>query len=94
MYSPIWQGIFIFFFCKKMRNPNEFAYSLTIYKAGAYDETVGFNEWETIRTVFARANIDYEEWTLDSVAYTPESTLWAEDNNGRLEIAWKQVKQG
>jgi hypothetical protein len=29
---------------RKMKNPNEFAYSLTIYKAGAYDETVGFNE--------------------------------------------------
>jgi len=77
-----------------MRNPNDFAYSLTIYKAGAYDETVGFNEWETIRTVFARAGIDYEEWTLDTVAYTPESTLEAGDNNGRIEIAWKQVKQG
>lgn len=77
-----------------MRNPNEFAYSLTIYKAGAYDETVGFNEWETIITVFARANIDYEEWTLDGVAYTPDSTLEASDNNARIEIATKQIKQG
>lgn len=77
-----------------MRNPNEFAYSLTIYKAGAYDEPVGFNEWETIRTVFARAGVDYEEWTLDWLAYTADSTLEASDNNARLEIAWKQVKQG
>lgn len=89
-------GAFIFFFYRKMRNPNEFAYSLTIYKAGAYDETVGFNEWETIRTVFARAGIDYEEWVNSSceLAYTPDSTLDASDNNARLEIAWKQVKQG
>lgn len=77
-----------------MRNPNEFAHSLTIYKAGAYDETVGFNEWETIRTVFARANIDYEEGTLDGMAYTPDSELEASDNNARIEIAWKQLKQG
>lgn len=77
-----------------MRNPNEFGYSVTIYKAWAYDETVGFNEWETIRTVFARAGVDYEEWTLDWLAYTADSTLEASDNNGRLEIAWKQVKQG
>ena len=77
-----------------MRNPNEFAYSLAIFKAGAYDETVGFNEGETIRTVFARAGVDYEEWTLGGVAYTPDSTLDASDNNGRIEIAWKQVKQG
>ena len=77
-----------------MRNPNENGYSLTIYKAGAYDETVNFNEGDTIRSVFAKANIDYEEWTLDGVAYTPDSTLEAGDNNGRIEITWKQIKQG
>ncbi len=77
-----------------MRNPNENGYSLTIYKAGAYDKAVSFNEWDTIRTVFARANIDYEEGTLDWLAYTPDSELEAGDNNGRIEITGKQVKQG
>ena len=89
-------GLFIFFFCKKMRLPNEFAYSLTIYKAGAIDETVGFNEWETVRTVFARANVDYEEWINDKaqMAYTPEATLDASDDGAMLEITSKQIKQG
>ncbi len=82
-----------------MRNPNEDALQLSIYKAGAYDKTVSFSEWETIRTVFSRAGIDYEEWTLsssatDCVAYTPDSELEAGDNNGRIEITTKQIKQG
>lgn len=77
-----------------MRNPNEMAYSLSIYKAGAYDEPVSFNEGDTIRTVFQRAGVDYEEWTLNGVAYTPESTLEAEDNNCQIVITTKQVKQG
>lgn len=77
-----------------MRNPNEFAYSLRIYKSWAYDETVNFNEWETIRTVFSRAGVDYEDWTLGGIAYTPESTLDASDNNWVIDIATKQVKQG
>ena len=78
----------------EMRNPNESGFQLTIYKAGAYDKTVSFSEWETIRTVFARAGIDYEEGTLDWVAYTPDSELDAGDNNGRIEIITKQIKQG
>lgn len=77
-----------------MRNPNEMDYSLSIYKAGAYDETVNFNKGDTIRTVFQRAGVDYEEWTLGGIAYTPESELDASDNNGRIEITTKQVKQG
>ena len=79
-----------------MQLPQEFAYSLTIYKAGAIDETVGFNEWETVRTVFARAWVDYEEWTnsLAQMAYTPEATLDASDNGATLEITSKQIKQG
>lgn len=77
-----------------MRNPNENGYSLTIYKAGAYDETVSFAEGETIRTVFARAGIDYEEGTLNGIAYTPDSELEASDNNARLEVTSKQLKQG
>ena len=77
-----------------MINPNENGYSLTIYKAGAYDKVVSFSEGETIRTVFARADIDYEEGTLDGVAYAPDSQLEASDNNGRIEIASKQIKQG
>jgi hypothetical protein len=44
-----------------MRNPNEFAYTIRLFKATAYDETVGFNAGETVRTVFARAGKDYEE---------------------------------
>lgn len=86
-------GAFIFFFYRKMRNPNE-GFALTIYKAGAYNETVHFNEGDTIREVFARADIDYEEGTLDGVAYTLDSTLEASDNNWRIEIIWKQIKQG
>lgn len=77
-----------------MLNPNENGYSLSIYKAGAYDETVSFNEGDTIRTVFARAGVDYEEWTLGGVAYTADSTLQACDNGLRIEITTKQVKQG
>lgn len=77
-----------------MRNPNEMDYSLSIYKAGAYDETVNFNEGDTIRTVFSRAGVDYEEWTLGGVAYTPESILDASDNNWQIVITTKQVKQG
>ena len=77
-----------------MRNPNEFSFSLTIDKAGAYHETVGFNEWETVRAVFERAGVDYEEWTLDWVAYTPASELEASDNNAVISITWKQIKQG
>lgn len=77
-----------------MINPNEFAYSIRLYKATAYDKEVGFNEGETVRTVFQRANLDYEEWTCGDVAYTPESTLWAVDNNAVLTITTKQVKQG
>lgn len=79
-----------------MQLPNEFAYSLKIYKAGAIDETVGFNEWETVRTVFSRADVDYEEWTnsLAQMSYTPEAILDASDNGTTLEIASKQIKQG
>lgn len=77
-----------------MRVVNENALQLSIYKAGAYDETVSFTEGETIRTVFARAGIDYEEGTLNGVAYTPDSELEASDNNARLEITSKQIKQG
>lgn len=77
-----------------MINPNENGYSLSIYKAGAYDKVVSFNEWDTIREVFTRADIDYEEGTLDGVAYAPDSKLEACDNNGRIEIASKQIKQG
>lgn len=77
-----------------MRVVEENALQLSIYKAGAYDKTVSFSEGETIRTVFARAGVDYEEWTLDGVAYTPESTLEATDNNARIEIVSKQIKQG
>lgn len=77
-----------------MRNPNEMDYSLSIYKAGAYDETVNFNEGDTIRQVFQRAGVDYEEWTLGGIAYTPESELDASDNNGQIVISTKQVKQG
>lgn len=69
-------------------------YSLSIYKAGAYDETVNFNEGDTIRTVFSRAGVDYEEWTLGGIAYTPESILDASDNNWQIIITTKQVKQG
>ena len=77
-----------------MRNPNENALTLRIYKAWAYDKTVNFSEWETIRTVFARADIDYEEGTLDGVAYTPDSQLEACDSNATIEITSKQIKQG
>lgn len=79
-----------------MQNPNAFAYSLRIYKAWAVDETVGFNDWETIREVFSRAGVDYEEWvnTTANMAYTPDSTLDASDNNATLEITSKQIKQG
>lgn len=77
-----------------MRNPNENALQLSIYKAGAYDETVSFTEWETIRTVFARAWVDYEEWTLGGVAYTPDSELEACDNGAQLVVETKQIKQG
>lgn len=77
-----------------MRVVEENALQLSIYKAGAYDKTVSFSEGETIRTVFARAGVDYEEWTLDGVAYTADSTLEASDNNARIEIATKQIKQG
>lgn len=77
-----------------MRNPNEMDYSLSIKKAGAYNEPVNFNEGDTIRQVFARAGVDYEEWTLNGVAYTPDSELDASDNNGVIEITTKQVKQG
>lgn len=79
-----------------MRNPNEFAYTIRLFKATAYDETVGFNEGETVRTVFARAWVDYEEWTNNScgLAYTADSELDASDNNATLEITTKQIKQG
>lgn len=79
-----------------MQLPQEFAYSLTIYKAGAVDETAGFNEGDTIRQVFARAWVDYEEWTnsLAQMAYTPDATLDASDNGATLEITGKQIKQG
>lgn len=87
-------GLLYSLLSKEMRNPDENGLQLSIYKAGAYDKTVNFSEGDTIRTVFARADIDYEEGTLDGVAYTPDSTLWAEDNNGRIEITSKQIKQG
>ncbi len=77
-----------------MRVVEENALQLSIYKAGAYDKTVSFSEGETIRTVFARAGVDYEEGTLEGIAYTPDSTLEASDNNARIEIATKQIKQG
>ena len=79
-----------------MRNPNEFAYSIRLFKATAYDETVGFNEGETVRTVFARAWVDYEEGVNNScgLAYTADSELDASDNNATLEITTKQIKQG
>ncbi len=90
------KGLFILLLGKKMRNPNEFAYSIRLFKATAYDETVGFNEGETVRTVFARAWVDYEEWTNNScgLAYTADSELDASDNNATLEITTKQIKQG
>lgn len=87
-------GLLYLFIVRKMRNPEENGFQITIYKSGAYDKTVSFNEWDTVRSVFAKAGEDYEEWTLDDVAYTPESTLWAEDNNGVITIATKQIKQG
>lgn len=80
-----------------MQNPGQqFEFSLRIFKATAYDKTVGFNEWETVRTVFARAGVDYEEGTnsLADMAYTPDSTLDASDNNTVLDITTKQIKQG
>lgn len=79
-----------------MQLPEQFAYSLRIYKAWATDETVGFNAWETVRTVFARAWVDYEEWvnSLAQMAYTPEATLDASDDWATLEITSKQIKQG
>lgn len=77
-----------------MLNPNDFEFTLRILKGMSYDRQVGFNAWETIRAVFARAWVDYEEWTLGDEVYTPESTLEAGDNNKVIEIAWKQIKQG
>lgn len=79
-----------------MRTPEQFAYNVRLFKGWAYDEEVGFNEGETVRTVFARAGIDYEEWVNKScdMAYTPDSTLDASDNNATLEITTKQIKQG
>jgi len=38
-----------------MRVVNDNALQLSIYKAGAYEETVSFNEGDTIREVFERA---------------------------------------
>lgn len=89
-------GLLFLFLEKKMQLPNEFAYSLRIYKAWATDETVGFNLWETVRTVFTRAGVDYEEWINNKaqIAYTPEATLDASDDGAVLEIASKQIKQG
>lgn len=81
-----------------MLNPNQNGYQITIYKSGAYDQVVNFNEWDTIRTVFQRAGIDYEEWCLVKNgiedAYFPDSTLQASDDGAMLEIATKQIKQG
>lgn len=77
-----------------MINPNENGLQLSIYKAGAYDKTVSFEDGDKIIDVFTRAGIDYEEGTLDWVAYTPNSILQAVDNNGRIEIVTKQIKQG
>lgn len=92
--TPFVLGAFYFFICRKMRVVNEDALQLSIYKAGAYDKTVSFSEWETIREVFNRADVDYEEGTLDGLAYTPESTLEASDNNWKIVITTKQIKQG
>lgn len=92
--TPFVLGAFYFFYYKKMRVVNEDALQLSIYKAGAYEETVSFNEGDTIREVFERAWLDYEEWKLWDVAYTPTSTLEASDNNWRIEVATKQIKQG
>ena len=92
--TPFVLGAFYFFFYRKMRVNNDNALQLSIYKAGAYEETVSFNEGDTIREVFERAWQDYEEWTLGGVAYTPTSTLEASDNNGRIEVVTKQIKQG
>lgn len=77
-----------------MRVVNDSDLKITIYKAMGYEETVSFNEGDTIREVFERAWQDYEEWTLGGVAYTPTSTLEASDNNGRIEVVTKQIKQG
>lgn len=77
-----------------MRVVDNNALSISIYKVGAYDETVNFTAGETIRTVFQRAGVDYEEWTLGWVAYTPESELEESDNNAVITITTKQVKQG
>lgn len=79
-----------------MQLPQEFEFSLRIYKAWATDETVGFNVGETVRTVFTRANVDYEEWvnSLAQMSYTPDATLDAGDNWTTLEITSKQIKQG
>lgn len=89
-------GLLYSFYYKKMQLPSEFAYSLRIYKAWATDANVGFNEGETVRTVFARANVDYEEWvnSLAQMSYTPDATLDASDNGTTLEITSKQIKQG
>lgn len=81
-----------------MLTPNQNSYQLTVYKAGCYDQVVNFNEWDTIRTVFQRAGIDYEEWVLVNNwiedAYFPDSTLQASDNGAMLQISTKQIKQG
>ena len=92
--TPFVLGAFYFFYYKKMRVVNDNALQLSIYKAGAYEETVSFEEGDTIREVFERAWQDYEEWTLGGVAYTPTSTLEASDNNWRIEVVTKQIKQG
>lgn len=54
IYPLFCEGFYIFFL-GKMRNPNENAFQLSIYKAGSYEETVSFTEGETIRAVFTRA---------------------------------------
>lgn len=79
-----------------MQIPETFEFSLKIFKAWAVDETVGFNEWETVRTVFQRAWVDYEEWihSGEQRAYQPNWTLDASDNGVTLEITSKQIKQG
>ena len=92
--TPFVLGAFYFFYYKKMRVVNEDALQLSIYKAGAYEKTVSFEEGDTIRDVFNKAGVDYEEWTLDWLAYTPNSELEAEDNNGKIVITTKQIKQG
>lgn len=92
--TPFVLGAFYFFYYKKMRVVNDSDLKITIYKAMGYEETVSFNEGDTIREVFERAWQDYEEWTLGGVAYTPTSTLEASDNNGRIEVVTKQIKQG